>query len=79
MICDQDENRLQAENVLSIIVKYSHDYILNLEQNMAEILIKGERIAAILQLYLPNGQVAFLNNKVIKQLEKQLETILSAK
>lgn len=77
MICDQDENRLQAENVLSIIVKYSHDYIL--EQNMAEILIKGERIASILQLYLPNGQIIFLNNKVIKQLEKQLETLLSAK
>ena len=79
MICNQDENQLQAENILSIIVKYSHDCILNQEQNMAEILTKGEKIATILQLYLPNGQITFLNNKVIKQLEKQLETLLSAR
>lgn len=37
MICDSDENRLQADNVLTYIVLTIRDHFTNMEQKMAEV------------------------------------------
>ena len=37
MICDSDENRLQADNVLTYIVLTIRDHFINMEQKMAEV------------------------------------------
>lgn len=37
MICDSDENRLQADNVLTYIVITIRDHIMNMDQKMAEV------------------------------------------
>ena len=42
-------------------------------------MLKGEWLSAVLHLFLPNGQLVFMNHKLIKQLEKQLDSILSSK
>ncbi len=42
-----------------------------------QVLLKAERISTILQIVLPNGQLNFMNHKVIRQIEKQVDSILS--
>lgn len=78
LICEVDENRIQAENVLSLIIKHIIEHvIITIDQKVAEIMLKGEKVSAILHIFLPNGQILFMNHKLIRQLEKQLETVLN--
>ncbi|XP_003384843.1 PREDICTED: AP-5 complex subunit sigma-1-like [Amphimedon queenslandica] len=79
LVCEQDENRILAETILSFIVQYSHAHIMNMDQKMAELLLKGEWLSSVLQVMLNNGQLMFMNSKVIKQLEKQLDAIVLSK
>lgn len=37
LVCEQEENRILAESILSFIVHYSHDHIMNMEQKSAEV------------------------------------------
>ena len=37
MVCDSDENRLQADNVLTYIVLTIRDHVMNMDQKMAEV------------------------------------------
>lgn len=37
MVCDSDENRLQADNVLTYIVLIIRDHVMNMDQKMAEV------------------------------------------
>ena len=78
MICETDENRIQAENVLNLIIKYVIEHVnITIDQKVAEIMLKGEKISSILHIFLPNGQILFMNHKLIRQFEKQLEVVLS--
>ena len=47
--------------------------------NSLKILLKAEKTAAILHYFLPNGQLLFMNHKLISQYERQLERTLTAK
>lgn len=38
LVCEQDENRILAETILSFIVQYSHAHIMNMDQKMAEVI-----------------------------------------
>ncbi|XP_065898117.1 AP-5 complex subunit sigma-1-like isoform X2 [Dysidea avara] len=78
LVCLTDENNLLADNVLQVIAKATHDNILR-DNSLAEILLKPERMAAIVHQFLPNGQLLFMNHKLVKQYEKQLDSILAAK
>ena len=44
-----------------------------------QIMLKAEKVTAILHQFLPNGQLLFLNHKVVMQYEKQLERLLTGK
>ena len=37
MICETDENRLLAENVLAILIKLVQEHVMSLEQRIAEV------------------------------------------
>lgn len=45
----------------------------------AQIMLKAEKVTAILHQFLPNGQLLFLNHRAIIQYEKRLEKLLSGK
>lgn len=76
LLCEADENRLLAENVLGLIVKYIQDHVKSAEQPPAEVMLKPDRVTAVIHQFLPNGQLLFLNHRAVKQLEKELELIL---
>ena len=44
-----------------------------------QVTLKAEKMTAILHQFLPNGQLQFMNHKVVAQYEKQLEKILAIK
>lgn len=79
LLCELDENWIQAETILSIITKLVIEHITSHEQKNAELMLKSEKIAVILNQFLPSGQIQFLNHKLQAQLERQVEKILSAK
>ena len=43
-----------------------------------QLMLKPEKATAILHQFLPNGQLIFMNHKVVAQYKKQLEKLLSA-
>ena len=42
-------------------------------------MLKGEKVSTILHVLLPNGQLLFMNHKLIKQFERKIENILTTK
>ncbi len=72
LICDPSENRMLAENVLKLLIKYIQDYcrVLSEPQN---VLMKPDRVALIQNQFLPDGKLLFMNHRVIRQYEKELE------
>ena len=73
LICDVNENRVLAESVLKLLIKYLQDYCRILgEPNNA--LTRPDRVALIENQFLPNGKLLFMNHRVIRQFEKELET-----
>lgn len=80
LVCLADENCLVADNVLQIIAKYTQDNILR-DSPLAEvlltsllfqqcsfptqILLKPEKMAAIVHQFLPNGQVGVRYHRLI--------------
>lgn len=72
LICDENENRVVAENVLKLLIKYLQDYCRILgEPNNA--LARPDRVALIENQFLPNGKLLFMNHRVIRQFEKELQ------
>ena len=72
LICDENENRIVAENVLKLLIKYLQDYCRILgEPNNA--FRRPDRVALIENQFLPNGKLLFMNHRVIRQFEKELE------
>ncbi|XP_043556886.1 AP-5 complex subunit sigma-1 [Chiloscyllium plagiosum] len=71
LICDPHENLMLAENTLKMIVKYFMQH-LNLLVQGNDVVLKTDRIEAILNTFLPHGQLMFLNCCFIQSLEKEL-------
>ncbi|GCC37023.1 hypothetical protein chiPu_0015523 [Chiloscyllium punctatum] len=71
LICDSHENLMLAENTLKMIVKYFMQH-LNLLVQGNDVVLKTDRIEAILNTFLPHGQLMFLNCCFIQSLEKEL-------
>lgn len=65
-------------SVLMVMVVNS-DFIPTYGFVSTQIMLKGEKLSAILHVFLPNGQLLFINHKLMKQLEKNLDNILSVK
>lgn len=72
LVLHQDENRILAENNLKLSIKYMQDYcgVFNQPSNC---LLKPDRIKAILDIFLPNGLLLFMNHSLVKQLKTKIE------
>ncbi|KAI6661607.1 AP-5 complex subunit sigma-1-like [Oopsacas minuta] len=78
LICDTNENLSLAEYVLEVLIRVILD---NMSQEMTapKILLEADKITGILHVFLPSGTLLFMNHKIVRHLEKELEAILSAK
>lgn len=71
LVCDPHENLALAENTLRLLVKYLKEHLKLLVQSN-DIVLKTDRIEAILNTFLPHGQLMFVNCCFIQSLEKEL-------
>ena len=70
---------LTLNNVVMSEKVVNSDFIPTYNFVSTQIMLKGEKLSAILHVFLPNGQLLFINHKLMKQLEKNLDNILSVK
>ncbi|GAB1607866.1 uncharacterized protein LOC106867753 [Argonauta hians] len=75
LVCDKSENRLIAEIILKYIVRYLQEYLLVFSQP-SEILNKADCILQIVHQLIPDGLLLFRGHKVMKQLEKELDSCM---
>ncbi|XP_078262898.1 AP-5 complex subunit sigma-1 [Rhinoraja longicauda] len=71
LVCDPHENLALAENTLQLLVKYLKEHLKLLVQSN-DIMLKTDRIEAILNTFLPHGQLMFVNCCFTQSLEKEL-------
>ncbi|XP_063040171.1 AP-5 complex subunit sigma-1 [Engraulis encrasicolus] len=71
MVCEMHENLLLAEGTLRNLARHCMEE-LRLLGHGSEILLKRDRIDAMLQRYLPHGQLLFLNHRFTHLLDKEL-------
>ena len=76
LICNKGENRVLAELVLKLLVRYLQEYLRVLHQP-AEASLKAERVCVILTKVLPEGALVFMNHRVVRGMERELEIALS--
>jgi len=76
LILESKENRVLANIILKFLTKYLQDYVQAIT-NPKEILQKPDVIINILQCVMPEGQLRFVNHKIMKEIEKDLEKIIS--
>ena len=75
LICDCTDNRVTAEAVLKLLVKYMQEHCQAFNQP-TEILSKVDRVTAVVEQFLPGGQLCIMNHRVVRQLEKELDVKL---
>ena len=72
LVCEKLENRVMAESVLKLMIKYLHDHLRILNQP-SEALQKPDRVAMVTRQLLPAGRLLPMNHRFIRQIEKELE------
>ncbi|XP_041369111.1 AP-5 complex subunit sigma-1-like [Gigantopelta aegis] len=75
LVCDKTESRLTAESVLRLLVRYLQEYVRVLNQP-AETGIRSDRILLVLNKFLPSGSLLVMNHRVIRHLEKELDSFM---
>ncbi|KAH3787330.1 AP-5 complex subunit sigma-1-like [Dreissena polymorpha] len=75
LVCHKNENRTIAEHVLKILIRCTQDYLRLLNQP-AEASLKGERMCLILSRFLPDGTLVFMNHRVVRSIERELELLI---
>ncbi|XP_076102465.1 AP-5 complex subunit sigma-1-like [Mytilus galloprovincialis] len=75
LICEKTENRMLAETVLKTLIRFLQQHV-GLLTSPTEACTKPERISVILDKFLPQGNLLFMNHRVIRQLEKETESII---
>ena len=75
LVCHKHENRTLAEAVLKLLIRYLQEYVRVLNQP-AEASLKADRVSLILNRFLPDGTLMFLNNRAVRGLERELEILM---
>lgn len=73
LVLEAHENLLLAESTLRLLARLLLEHLRLLTPN-TNLLLRAERIEAILSRFLPHGQLLFLNEQFIQALEKELST-----
>ncbi|XP_065843662.1 AP-5 complex subunit sigma-1-like [Oscarella lobularis] len=79
IVMEEDENRILAENVLNLMLRLIDVYVKKQDETTIQILLKADKMASVVHLFLPNGQLQFINHRVVEQYQKELELLLSGK
>ncbi|XP_067656947.1 AP-5 complex subunit sigma-1-like [Haliotis asinina] len=75
LVCDKTENRLLAESVLRLLIRYLQEHVRVLTQ-VTDIGLRTDRVGLVLSRFLPQGTLLFMNNRVVRQFEKELDTLM---
>ncbi|PVD31083.1 hypothetical protein C0Q70_10360 [Pomacea canaliculata] len=73
LVCEACENRLLAEHILRLIVRFLQEHVRVLNQPM-EVASRVERVNEVLKRILRNGNLLFLNHRAVRQIEKELDS-----
>ncbi|WAR22604.1 AP5S1-like protein [Mya arenaria] len=75
LVCYKQENRTLAEHVLKTLIRHLQDYLRVLNQP-AEASLKADRVCLILNRFLPDGALVFMNHRVVRGIERELEVLI---
>lgn len=70
LVLDTHENLLLAESTLRLLVRLLLDHLRLLTPGN-NFLLRSDRIEGILTRFLPHGQLLFLNDQFVQDLEKE--------
>ncbi|XP_076449205.1 AP-5 complex subunit sigma-1-like [Babylonia areolata] len=77
LLCESCENRVLCGQVLKLIVRFLQEHVRVLN-HPSEIVNRLERVSEVLERVLPDGNLLFMNHRVVRQIEKELETVMKA-
>ncbi|XP_051508078.1 AP-5 complex subunit sigma-1-like [Myxocyprinus asiaticus] len=76
LVCRPHENLLLAEGTLRSIARHCLEELRLLGPG-SEVLLKSDRVDAVLQRLLPHGQLLFLNHRFAFSLDKEIASYVS--
>ncbi|XP_026868872.2 AP-5 complex subunit sigma-1 [Electrophorus electricus] len=76
LVCQPYENLLLAEGTLHKLARYCLEELRLLGLG-SEVLLKSDRVDALLQRLLPHGQLLFLNHRFAQNMDKELSSYMS--
>ncbi|XP_036373038.1 AP-5 complex subunit sigma-1 isoform X1 [Megalops cyprinoides] len=76
LVCEPHENLLLAEGTLRSLARHCLENLRMLGPG-SEVLLKSDRIEALLHRLLPHGQLLFLNHRFTHSLEKELAAYMA--
>ncbi|KAK7498388.1 hypothetical protein BaRGS_00010342 [Batillaria attramentaria] len=75
LLCDACENRVLAGQVLRLLVRFLQEHVRVLSQP-SEVATRVDRVAEVLERVLPDGNLLFMNHRVVRHIEKELDTAM---
>lgn len=76
LVCEPHENLLLAEGTLRNLTRHCLEHLHMLGQG-SEVLLRSNRIDALLSRLLPHGQLLFLNYRFAQSLEKEVAAYMA--
>ncbi|XP_030298994.1 AP-5 complex subunit sigma-1 [Sparus aurata] len=76
LVCEPHENLLLAEGTLRNLTRHCLDHLHMLGPG-SEVLLRSNRIDALLSRLLPHGQLLFLNHRFAQSLEKEVAAYMA--
>ncbi|XP_033756895.1 AP-5 complex subunit sigma-1-like [Pecten maximus] len=75
LVCNETENRMLAENVLKLLLRFLQEHLRLIHQPV-EVVNKPDKVAIVINRFLPSGQLLFMNHRMVRQLEKEMDTMM---
>lgn len=76
LVCESHENLLLAEGTLRNLTRHCLEHLHMLGQG-SEVLLRSNRVDALLSRLLPHGQLLFLNHRFAQSLEKEVAAYMA--
>ncbi|KAF1374443.1 hypothetical protein PFLUV_G00229140 [Perca fluviatilis] len=76
LVCEPHENLLLAESTLRNLARHCLEHLHMLGQG-SEVLLRSNRVDALLSRLLPHGQLLFLNHRFAQALEKEVAAYMA--
>ncbi|XP_060939014.1 AP-5 complex subunit sigma-1-like, partial [Limanda limanda] len=76
LVCEPHENLLLAEGTLRTLTRHCLEHLHMLGPG-SEVLLRSNRIDALLSRLLPHGQLLFLNHRFAQSLEKDVAAYMA--